>query len=141
MAELQRFLDAQEADYTQALAELRAGNKRSHWIWYVLPQIVGLGYSSMSQRYGIQDRAEAVAYLEHEVLGARLRACVAAILQHRDKTARQILHHPDDLKFRSCLTLFHAVNPEDPLFIEALNVFFGGQLDERTLHILGGSSD
>lgn len=136
MAGLQRFLDAQANDYRQALSELRAGAKRSHWIWYVLPQIRGLGSSSTAQRYAIADRAEAEAYVAHEVLGARLRECVAAILQHRARTARQILGTPDDLKFRSCLTLFREVAPEEPLFQAALDAFYGGEPDARTLAIL-----
>lgn len=136
MPELQRFLDAQANDYRQALSELRAGAKRSHWIWYVLPQIRGLGSSSTAQRYAIADRAEAEAYLAHEVLGARLRECVAAILQHRSRTARQILGTPDDLKFRSCLTLFREVAPHEPLFQAALDAFYGGEPDARTLAIL-----
>lgn len=139
MADLQRFLDAQAGAYARALYELRAGEKRSHWIWYVLPQIQGLGSSSTAQRYAIADRAEAAAYVAHEVLGARLRECVAAILQHRGRTARQILGTPDDLKFRSCLTLFREVAPEEPLFQAALDAFYQGEPDARTLAILEGA--
>ena len=132
MNDLQRFIDAQERDYARALAELQAGRKRSHWIWYILPQIHGLGRSSMSQRYAIQSRAEAEAYLAHPLLGPRLKACVAAILAHRDQSARRILGSPDDLKFRSCLTLFAAVAPDEPLFAEALAAFYEGP-DPETL--------
>lgn len=138
MPGLDRFLDAQADDYATALAELRAGAKRSHWIWYVLPQLRGLGHSATSERYGIADRAEAEAYAAHPILGARLRACVVAILAHRGtRTARQILGTPDDLKLRSCLTLFQEVVPEEPLFGAALDAFYGGEPDARTLALLG----
>ena len=133
--DLQRFLDAQAGVYPQALAELRAGRKRSHWIWYILPQIQGLGLSRTSQRFAIRDRAEAVAYLNHEILGARLRECVGAMLANRHLTALEILGTPDDLKFRSCLTLFQAVAPDEPLFKEALSAFYDGP-DPRTLEQL-----
>ncbi len=139
-AALDRFLAAQAHDYGRALAELRAGRKRSHWIWYVLPQIDGLGRSSTARHYAIADRAEAEAYLAHEVLGARLRECVQAMLAHRGCSATDILGTPDDLKFRSCLTLFAAVAPEGSadreLLEEALAAFYEGP-DERTLALLG----
>ena len=133
--DLDRFLEAQEGAYERAISELRGGQKRSHWIWYILPQIHGLGYSSTARRYAIQSRDEAEAYAAHPVLGARLRECVAAMLRHRDQTARQILGTPDDLKFRSCLTLFQAVAPDEPLFGEALDAFYDGP-DPRTLEQL-----
>jgi len=137
LADLSRFTNAQEGIYETALAELEAGRKRSHWMWFVLPQIAGLGSSAMARRYAIADLAEARAYLRDPVLGARLRACVAAVLQHPGRSANAIFGSPDDLKFRSCLTLFEAADPEEPLFRDALEVFYGGVRDERTLRVLG----
>lgn len=128
---------AQEGVYETALAELEAGRKRTHWMWFVLPQIVGLGSSAMARRYALSDLAEARAYLAHPVLGARLRSCVEAVLKHSDRTANDILGAPDDLKFRSCLTLFEAAAPEEPLFGSALAVFYAGACDSRTLDLLG----
>src|SRR5690606_36748191 len=104
--DLQRFVDAQQSIYPQALAELRAGYKQSHWMWFVFPQIAGLGHSSMAQRYAIADLHEAQAYLQHPLLGPRLEECAQALLQHPDRTARQILGSPDDMKLRSSMTLF-----------------------------------
>lgn len=132
---LQRFIEAQAGDYAQALAELRAGQKRSHWIWYVLPQLAGLGTSAMSQRYAIGSLAEAQAYLAHPLLGARLRECVAALNAHRGgRNAVQMLGPVDAAKCRSCLTLFDAAaGGAEPLFAEALAAFFGGQCDPATL--------
>jgi len=128
---------AQEGVYQTALAELEAGRKRTHWMWFVLPQIAGLGSSSMARRYALSDLAEARAYLAHPVLGARLRSCVEAVLKHPDRTANDILGAPDDLKFCSCLTLFEAAAPEEPLFGSALDVFYAGARDSRTLDLLG----
>lgn len=133
--DLQRFIDAQARDHAQALAELRAGHKRSHWIWYVLPQWRGLGMSGMSQRYGIASLAEARAYLAHPLLGARLRESVAALMAHRGRrSAIEVLGGIDALKCRSCLTLFEAAaNDDEPLFAQALDAFFGGERDPATL--------
>ncbi|MEL6236855.1 MAG: DUF1810 domain-containing protein [Pseudomonadota bacterium] len=124
--ELTRFLTAQNGVWDRALAELQAGEKRSHWMWFVLPQIAGLGTSEMSRRYAIADLAEAQAYLAHPVLGPRLRACVTAVLAHAGKTAHAIFGSPDDVKFRACLTLFAQAAPEDPLFPRALTAFYDG---------------
>lgn len=137
---LERFLHAQARDYAQALAELKAGQKRSHWIWYVLPQLRGLGRSEMACYYGIKDRAEAQAYIAHPVLGARLVACVQAVLTHPDRSAEEILGAVDALKFRSCLTLFGEVAPEVPCFAEALRVFHSGQRDPQTLRLLAAGA-
>lgn len=135
---LHRFLDAQAPIYADALAELRAGEKRTHWIWFVLPQLRGLGHSENSTYYGLANAAEAADYLAHPVLGARLRECVTAIMAHQDKTAHTILGAPDDMKFRSCLTLFRAVAlPDDHLWQDGLDQFFGGQPDDATLGLLG----
>ena len=136
-ADLDRFLRAQKRDYAQALAELRQGRKTTHWIWYVLPQLRGLGRSDMAQAYGLAGRAEAAGYFAHPVLGPRLVECVNAMLAHTDRSAESILGAVDALKFRSCLTLFHAVAPEEPAFSAALQAFYGGQPDEATLRLLG----
>ncbi|HEY3797317.1 MAG TPA: DUF1810 domain-containing protein [Caulobacteraceae bacterium] len=129
---LQRFLGAQARDYETALAELRGGEKRSHWIWYVFPQIAGLGFSPTSAFYAITSLDEARAYLAHPVLGARLRECVATINGLSGRTA-QAIFHADDVKVRSSLTLFAAAAPDEPLFAEALARYFGGERDPMTL--------
>ncbi|MEQ8655603.1 MAG: DUF1810 domain-containing protein [Kiloniellales bacterium] len=138
MVSLARFHDAQERIYPTALAELRAGRKRSHWMWFIFPQIAGLGRSQTARHYAIADLAEAKAYLSDPVLGARLRACIAAVLSHRDRKAREIFATPDDMKFRSCLTLFEAADPSEPLFGEALAVFYEAARDARTIDLLAG---
>jgi uncharacterized protein (DUF1810 family) len=136
MATLDRFVSAQERDYAQALAELVAGQKRSHWIWYVLPQLRELGRSQMAREYGIEDRREAAAYVAHPVLGPRLVECVQAILGHPDRSATEMLGDVDAMKFRSCLTLFGEVAPDEPCFAAALATFFGGKPDSETLRLL-----
>ncbi len=134
--DLQRFVDAQDRSYRAALSELRAGSKRSHWMWFVFPQAAGLGHSPMAQRYGISSRTEALAYLEHPVLGARLRECTAAVLSIKaGKTAYEIFGSPDDMKFRSSMTLFEAVGT-DTVFSAALDRFYGGERDHASLEIL-----
>jgi len=133
---LDRFLTAQARDYPQALAELRAGKKRTHWIWYVLPQLRELGRSQMAREYGMADRQEAAAYIAHPVLGPRLIDCVNALLSHPDKTAVDMLGEVDAMKLRSCLTLFATVAPQEPCFAKALELFYGGQPDVQTLHLL-----
>ncbi|MCG3202629.1 MAG: hypothetical protein NFCOHLIN_02514 [Gammaproteobacteria bacterium] len=133
---LQRFVAAQEASYAQALAELREGRKRTHWIWYVLPQIEGLGTSAISRRYAIGSLAEARAYLAHPILGPRLRECVAAVNAHGGISAVQIFGSVDAAKFRSCCTLFAEVAGENSQFAEALNKYFAGRPDPATLAIL-----
>lgn len=134
--DLARFVAAQQADYPQALAELRAGRKRTHWIWYVLPQLRGLGSSGMSVRYGVGSMAEARAYLAHPVLGARLRECVAAINAHEGRSADDILGAVDARKFRSSATLFAQVAGPGSVFQQALDRYFQGQPDPATLAIL-----
>lgn len=132
--DLQRFVDAQHAVYRQVCAELAAGEKRSHWMWFVFPQLQRLGHSAMSQRYGVASRAEAAAYLQHAVLAARLRECTALVLEARERTIAQIFGFPDALKFRSSMTLFAAVDAGGPLFARALQRC-GGH-DPRTLELL-----
>ena len=134
--DLDRFIQAQESSYRQALAELRAGRKESHWSWYVLPQIQGLGSSAMSVRYAIKSLAEARAYLEHPLLGARLRECVAAMNAHTGLSAADILGGIDAQKFRSCLTLFSQVAGPASVFGEALDKYFPGKPDAVTLAVL-----
>ncbi len=137
---LDRFVTAQARDYPRALAELRAGRKRTHWIWYVLPQLCDLGRSPMAREYGITDRQEAADYLAHPVLGARLVECVHALLRHPEKTAVEMLGEVDAMKLRSCLTLFAAVADGEPCFTEALEMFYGGEPDAQTLRLLSPPS-
>ncbi len=137
--DLDRFLQAQARNYADALAELRAGRKTSHWMWYVLPQLAGLGSSAMAAAYAIGSLDEAQAYLAHPVLGARLRECVAALLQVQGRTAREVMGSPDDLKLRSSLTLFAEAAPQETLFRQALEKYFAGAPDPRTLELLAGS--
>lgn len=133
---LVRFVRMQARDYEVALSELRAGRKRTHWIWYVLPQMRGLGLSKMSQIYGLASLSEAEAYLAHPLLGARLRQCVNILNEHADTAAAQILGEVDAMKFRSCLTLFQAAAGPNSIFEEALNTFFHGEPDSHTLSLL-----
>lgn len=135
--DLERFVQAQAANYADALAELRAGRKTTHWSWYVLPQVRGLGTSPMSVHYALSGLAEARAYLDHPLLGARLRECIAALVAHADISATEILGPIDAVKLRSCLTLFdRAAGDADATFRAALAVFFGGVPDPATLAIL-----
>lgn len=137
---LQRFLDAQEGIYLTALAELHSGAKLSHWIWFIFPQLAGLGRSPTAQFYGIASIDEGRAYLEHRLFGSRLRECVEAILPWAGlRTVEQILGSIDTLKLRSSLTLFDAVEPRD-VFADALASFYGGEPDERTLALLNGQA-
>jgi uncharacterized protein (DUF1810 family) len=132
---LERFVTAQDsgATYQRALAELRAGRKTSHWMWFIFPQVAGLGFSAMAQRYAISGDAEARAYLAHPVLGPRLRECTAAIAAVDDGTADRILGPVDAMKLRSCMTLFAAAGPEEKVFSEVLALYFDGEPDEATL--------
>ena len=133
---LNRFVEAQSRDYEQALSELRGGRKHGHWIWYILPQMRGLGLSSTSGRYGIGSLDEARAYLAHPVLGPRLRECVGAVAMHKGLGAERIFGSLDAMKFRSCLTLFAAADGQSSAFTEALGQFFDNERDARTLEIL-----
>ena len=134
--DLTRFLAAQERDYERALTEIRRGRKSSHWIWYIFPQLKGLGSSSNASFYGIEGLEEASAYLRHPVLGPRLIEISRALLAHAGKTATGIMGSPDDLKLRSCMTLFARVPGADPVFSRVLTQFFDGKKDERTLSML-----
>ncbi len=134
--DLERFVRAQERTYQTALAEIRGGRKRSHWMWYVFPQIAGLGFSETSQRYAIRNRAEARAYLAHPLLGPRLIECFEAALSVDGRTAHAMFGSPDDLKFRSCATLFACGTPPGSVFQRALDKYFGGERDPRTLELV-----
>jgi uncharacterized protein (DUF1810 family) len=133
---LQRFIEAQDQVYAAVLDELRAGGKRGHWMWCIFPQIKGLGHSVMAQRFAITSREEAKAYLEHPVLGSRLRECTRLVLNVEGRSAEQIFYYPDNLKFRSCMTLFMDATTGNNIFQEALLKYFEGQPDESTLDIL-----
>lgn len=135
-ADLSRFVEAQAGAYATALRELRDGEKRTHWIWFVFPQLRGLGRSEMAHRYGIVDLGEARAYLDHPLLGARLEECTRAMLAHAGTLSRNILGFPDDLKFVSCMTLFDAAGGSKALFERALQAFNGGIADAATLRLL-----
>jgi uncharacterized protein (DUF1810 family) len=130
---LERFVDAQIGVYDTALAELRAGHKRTHWMWFIFPQIEGLGHSAMAQRYAIRSADEAAAYLAHPVLGPRLRACAAAVASHHDRGVDEIFGHPDNLKFHSSMTLFADVAPHEAIFQTCLDQFFDGRADPATM--------
>lgn len=133
---LDRFLVAQEHSYDTALREIRAGRKRSHWMWYIFPQIAGLGMSYTAQLYSIQDISEARDYIAHPVLGARLIEISRALLKLDSSDATAVMGYPDDLKLCSCMTLFKQVS-DDPVFGAVLDKFYGGRADTRTLAILG----
>lgn len=133
---LERFVEAQEPVYEQVCKELREGRKRSHWIWFIFPQLRGLGSSPTSQLFAIRSRAEAAAYLRHAVLGTRLRECTALVNAVEGRGIGEIFGFPDDLKFRSSMTLFAEVAPEEPLFRQALEKYFRGEPDERTLDLM-----
>lgn len=133
--DLSRFVSAQEPLYAQALAELQRGRKVSHWMWFVFPQIAGLGSSAMAQRYAISGIEETRAYLAHPVLGVRLRECCAALLAVEGRSAYEILGSPDDMKLKSSMTLFDLVEPRS-VFVEVLGRYYRGQPDKRTLELL-----
>ncbi|HEX5380245.1 MAG TPA: DUF1810 domain-containing protein [Phenylobacterium sp.] len=134
--DLARFVDAQDPVIAQVRAEMAAGEKQTHWMWFVFPQIAGLGSTPMAQRYAVASLDEARAYLDHPVLGARLRDLTALVIAVEGRTAHQIFGSPDDLKFRSSMTLFGQAAPAEPLFREALAKYYAGQPDPRTLELL-----
>lgn len=133
--DLERFVSAQSGVIGTVLDELRRGRKSSHWMWFIFPQLAALGSSAMAKRYGIASLAEARAYLAHDVLGARLRECCGLLLQVQDRGIDEILGHPDNLKFRSCLTLFRAAAPAEPVFLQCLEKYYAGVPDPRTLSL------
>jgi uncharacterized protein (DUF1810 family) len=136
--DLERFVEAQaNGVHARALAELRAGRKVSHWMWFVFPQVAGLGSSPTSRRYAIGSLEEARGYLDHPVLAPRLVECAQAVLSHPDRTAREIMGTPDDAKLRSSMTLFALAADSEPAFQQVLDTFFDGERDPRTLELVG----
>ncbi|KAB2912127.1 MAG: DUF1810 domain-containing protein [Hyphomicrobiaceae bacterium] len=134
---LQRFVDAQGHVFARVRSELQAGRKESHWMWFIFPQIAGLGHSARAQRFAISSRAEAEAYLQHPVLGPRLRECTQLVMQVEGRSIGQIFGSPDDFKFRSCMTLFAHATPDNQMFLDALQKYFGGEFDPLTIERLG----
>ena len=137
---LDRFVSAQQNDFERALAEIKNGKKRTHWMWYIFPQFDGLAFSATSKHYAIKSLAEAKAYLDHPVLGPRLLECAEAAVQVEGRTAREIFGSPDDLKLRSCATLFACVAPQGSVFDRLLAKYYGGERDQKTLRLLGMDS-
>ena len=137
---LQRFVDAQARVFDQMLTELREGRKRSHWMWFIFPQIAGLGSSDMAQRFAISGQAEAVAYLQHQELGPRLKQCAHLVNQVFGRTVEQIFGYPDNLKFHSSVTLFAAVAPGEGVFRDSLEKYFNGKPDSATVALLVNTS-
>ena len=135
--DLDRFVRAQEDDYEQALAEIRGGRKRTHWMWYIFPQIDGLAFSPTSRHFAIKSLDEARAYLDHPILGPRLVECAEAALRVEGRTASEIFGSPDDLKLRSCATLFACVSPPGSVFDRLLGKYYRGGRDGKTLQLLG----
>ena len=133
---LNRYVEAQEDDYERALSEIRNGHKRSHWMWYIFPQYDGLGLSSTSKRFAIKSVAEAAAYRNHHVLGPRLLECCESVVRIEDLSATEIFGSPDDMKLRSCATLFAAVSPPGSVFEQVLDKFFGGVRDDKTIRLM-----
>jgi uncharacterized protein (DUF1810 family) len=139
--DLHRFIEAQNGIYEQALSELKAGRKRSHWMWFIFPQIAGLGTSSMAEKYAIRSAEEASAYLADSILGGRLLRCVEAILSVNGGSAHDILGSPDDIKLRSSMTLFAAVSDHGSPFHKAIEHFYDGKFDDRTIAILSAANN
>ena len=139
--QFQRFIDAQENIYPDVIRELKQGYKKSHWMWYIFPQITGLGQSHISQIYAIYSLKEATAFLQHPILGDRLLECTEIVISTEERTAEQIFGTPDYLKFHSCMTLFSEVESHPPVFDSALKRYFENKQDQLTLNILSGSSD
>jgi uncharacterized protein (DUF1810 family) len=133
---LQRFIEAQNPVYPQVCAELRSGQKQSHWMWFIFPQLRGLGHSQMAIKFGIASREEAEAYLQHPLLGPRLTECTRLVTEVEGRSIHEILGSPDDLKFRSSMTLFASVTSDNDIFTAALQKYFGGEFDRLTLETL-----
>ena len=134
--DLTRFVRAQQDDYERALSEITIGQKRTHWVWYIFPQLDGLAFSSTSKYFAIKSVEEARAYLEHPVLGPRLLACAEAVIGVEGRSATEIFGSPDDVKLKSCATLFASVSPPGSVFDRLLATYFGGVRDDRTLQLL-----
>lgn len=131
------FIQAQDTVYPQVVTELTQGRKRSHWMWFIFPQIAGLGHSAMAQRFALQNLEQAQEYLQHEVLGARLLECAELLLPHSDKSALDIFGSPDNLKLHSSLTLFALASEDGSVFEKLLQQFYSGKYDQKTIDILG----
>ena len=136
-AGLEKFVSAQDRDYSTALSEIRSGRKRSHWIWYIFPQLQGLGFSQTAQYYGIRDLEQARDYMAHPVLGPRLVEISEALLGLESSNPGAVMGYPDDLKLCSCMTLFELAAPDQPVFGQVLQKFYGGNRDRLTLEMLG----
>jgi uncharacterized protein (DUF1810 family) len=139
--DLGRFISAQESIFDQALAEIRAGSKESHWMWFIFPQIDGLGFSSTAKHYAIKSLEEARQYLSHPILGPRLRECTQAVLGVGGRSAHDIFGSPDDLKLKSSMTLFRSIEGQDSLFGQVLDKYYQGRRDTRTQDIVAGMSE
>ena len=137
---LSRFVGAQRPVFSQVMDELRAGRKTRHWMWFIFPQLRGLGHSATAQHFALSGGDEARAYLQHDLLGPRLEECVGTLLSHHGMSARQILGSPDDIKLRSCLTLFVAVRAQSTVYQQALDHYYSGQPDDKTLRLLDGDA-
>ncbi|MDV4158631.1 MULTISPECIES: DUF1810 domain-containing protein [Rhizobium] len=138
---LHRFIDAQNGVYEQALLELKAGRKTSHWMWFIFPQVAGLGTSAMAEKYAIRSAEEAAAYLADPILSSRLLRCVEAILSVNGRSAHEILGSPDDFKLRSSMTLFAAISDHGSPFHQVIEHFYQGKFDDRTMEILSASTE
>jgi uncharacterized protein (DUF1810 family) len=138
---LSRFVEAQQGDFERALGEVRGGRKRTHWMWYIFPQLDGLAFSSTSKYYAVKGLDEARAYLAHPVLGPRLLECAEAALRVEGRSATEVFGSPDDLKLRSCATLFACVSPPGSVFHRLLDKYYGGEPDQKTLRLLGLGPD
>jgi uncharacterized protein (DUF1810 family) len=134
--DINRFMEAQERDYQTAFAEIKSGRKHSHWMWYIFPQLQGLGFSEISTFYGIKDKVEAEDYLKHPVLGSRLVRISRELLKAAHNDANRIFGSPDDMKLQSCMTLFASLEHADPVFKAVLEKYFGGDMDTKTVQIL-----
>lgn len=134
---LERFVEAQRGTFEEACAELRRGRKTGHWMWFIFPQVAGLGFSEMSQRYAIRSLEEARAYLQHATLGPRLREVCGIVNGIGGKSAHQVFGSPDDMKLRSSMTLFAKATKENAVFVEVIEKYFGGEFDERTVELIG----
>jgi uncharacterized protein (DUF1810 family) len=138
---LARFMDAQEQDYERAVSEIRSGRKQSHWMWYIFPQFDGLGSSGTSRRFSVKSVGEAEAYLRHPLLGPRLVECAEAVLRLEGLSAFEIFGHPDDMKLRSCATLFAYVSSDGSVFHRIIDTYFQRQHDDLTLRLIGKAHD
>jgi uncharacterized protein (DUF1810 family) len=136
MSNLKRFITAQEKIYTAALVEIKSGRKKSHWMWFIFPQVAGLGFSALSKHYAIRNKAEAQEYVEHLLLGKRLKEVSNAVLSINEKSAKEIFGSPDDLKLRSSMTLFNSLPNAHPVFKEVLDKYFNGEVDDKTVSLL-----